>query len=97
MSDAADRTGEVEGPDEPDVGAGACDHDGDLAGLDDAVQIGSGAGEAIGVQAEGDRALVFYSVPLLISTAAIAVIFKNLLDPDFGLGATLNLPILGQA
>lgn len=39
---------------------------------------------------------VFYFVPLLISTAAIAVIFKNLLDPNFGLGAALNLPILGQ-
>lgn len=39
---------------------------------------------------------VFYFVPLLISTAAIAVIFKNLLDPNFGLGAALDLPILGQ-
>jgi len=38
----------------------------------------------------------FYFVPLLISTAAIAVIFKNLLDPNFGLGAALNLPVLGQ-
>ena len=28
----------------------------------------------------------FYFVPLLISTAAIAVIFKNLLDPNFGFG-----------
>lgn len=39
---------------------------------------------------------VFYFVPLLISTAAIAVIFKNLLDPNFGLGAALKLPVLGQ-
>ncbi|MDN3029028.1 sugar ABC transporter permease [Streptomyces sp. S.PB5] len=39
---------------------------------------------------------VLYFVPLLISTAAVAVIFKNLLDPNFGLGAALNLPILGQ-
>jgi len=39
---------------------------------------------------------VLYFVPLLISTAAIAVIFKNLLDPNFGLGAALNLPVLGQ-
>lgn len=39
---------------------------------------------------------VFYFVPLLISTAAIAVIFKNLLDPNFGLGAALNLPLLNQ-
>ncbi|MHB9858052.1 carbohydrate ABC transporter permease [Streptomyces sp. YIM S03343] len=37
---------------------------------------------------------VFYFVPLLISTAAIAIIFKNLLDPNFGLGATLHLPLL---
>ncbi len=39
---------------------------------------------------------VFYFVPLLISTAAIAVIFKNLLDPNFGLGAALHLSFLGQ-
>ncbi|MEV6947215.1 sugar ABC transporter permease [Streptomyces sp. NPDC051172] len=39
---------------------------------------------------------VFYFVPLLISTAAIAVIFKNLLDPNFGLGAALKLPLLNQ-
>ncbi|MGQ5640468.1 MULTISPECIES: carbohydrate ABC transporter permease [unclassified Streptomyces] len=39
---------------------------------------------------------VFYFVPLLISTAAIAVIYKNLLDPNFGLGAALNLPVLNQ-
>ncbi|MER7786751.1 sugar ABC transporter permease [Streptomyces sp. NPDC097640] len=39
---------------------------------------------------------VFYFVPLLISSAAIAIIFKNLLDPNFGLGAGLNLPLLNQ-
>ncbi|WP_371573456.1 carbohydrate ABC transporter permease [Streptomyces sp. NBC_01314] len=39
---------------------------------------------------------VFYFVPLLISTAAIAIIFKNLLDPNFGLGASLDLPLLDQ-
>ncbi|KUO09272.1 carbohydrate ABC transporter permease [Streptomyces sp. DSM 15324] len=39
---------------------------------------------------------VFYFVPLLISTAAIAIIFKNLLDPNFGLGAGLDLPLLNQ-
>ncbi|WP_405772502.1 sugar ABC transporter permease [Streptomyces sp. NBC_00080] len=39
---------------------------------------------------------VFYFVPLLISSAAIAIIFKNLLDPNFGLGATLHLPLLNQ-
>ncbi|MFJ8027731.1 carbohydrate ABC transporter permease [Streptomyces sp. NPDC096311] len=39
---------------------------------------------------------VFYFVPLLISTAAIAIIFKNLLDPNFGLGATMHLPLLDK-
>ncbi|CAM5698413.1 carbohydrate ABC transporter permease [Streptomyces griseorubiginosus] len=39
---------------------------------------------------------VIYFVPLLISTAAIAIIFKNLLDPNFGLGASLNLPLLNK-
>ncbi|WUW92701.1 sugar ABC transporter permease [Streptomyces sp. NBC_01451] len=39
---------------------------------------------------------VFYFVPLLISSAAIAIIFKNLLDPNFGLGASLDLPLLNQ-
>ncbi|WP_338688063.1 sugar ABC transporter permease [Streptomyces acidiscabies] len=39
---------------------------------------------------------VFYFVPMLISTAAIAVIFKNLLDPNFGLGASLGLSLLDQ-
>jgi raffinose/stachyose/melibiose transport system permease protein len=39
---------------------------------------------------------VFYFVPLLISSAAIAIIFKNLLDPNFGLGAALDLPLLGK-
>ncbi|MFM9442696.1 carbohydrate ABC transporter permease [Streptomyces acidiscabies] len=39
---------------------------------------------------------VFYFVPMLISTAAIAVIFKNLLDPNFGLGASLGLSLLNQ-
>ncbi|HEY8978519.1 MAG TPA: sugar ABC transporter permease [Streptomyces sp.] len=39
---------------------------------------------------------VFYFVPLLISSAAIAIIFKNLLDPNFGLGASLHLPLLDQ-
>lgn len=39
---------------------------------------------------------VFFFIPLLISTAAIAIIFKNLLDPNFGLGATLDLPLLDK-
>ncbi|MBO8191989.1 sugar ABC transporter permease [Streptomyces oryzae] len=37
---------------------------------------------------------VVYFVPMLISAAALAIIFKNLLDPNFGLGATLGLPLL---
>ncbi|MFM9611849.1 carbohydrate ABC transporter permease [Streptomyces niveiscabiei] len=39
---------------------------------------------------------VFYFVPMLISTAAVAVVFKNLLDPNFGLGASLGLSLLDQ-
>ncbi|NLU74370.1 sugar ABC transporter permease [Streptomyces sp. HNM0575] len=39
---------------------------------------------------------VFYFVPLLISAAAIAIIYKNLLDPTFGLGAALDWPPLNQ-
>jgi raffinose/stachyose/melibiose transport system permease protein len=39
---------------------------------------------------------VFFFIPLLISTAAIAIIFKNLLDPTFGLGTALDLPLLNQ-
>ena len=39
---------------------------------------------------------VFYFLPLLLSSAAIAIAFKALLDPNFGLGAGLNLPFLNQ-
>ena len=39
---------------------------------------------------------VLYFIPLLLSSAAIAITFKALLDPNFGLGAGLHLPILAQ-
>ena len=39
---------------------------------------------------------VFYFLPLLLSSAAIAIAFKALLDPNFGLGAGLGLPFLNQ-
>ncbi|MFI5934405.1 carbohydrate ABC transporter permease [Actinoplanes sp. NPDC051494] len=39
---------------------------------------------------------VLYFIPLLLSSAAIALTFKALLDPNFGLGAGLGLPILAQ-
>lgn len=39
---------------------------------------------------------VLYFVPLLLSSAAIAVAYKALLDPNFGLGAGLGLPFLSQ-
>jgi raffinose/stachyose/melibiose transport system permease protein len=39
---------------------------------------------------------VLYFIPLLLSSAAIAITYKALLDPNFGLGAGLNLPILAQ-
>ncbi len=39
---------------------------------------------------------VIYFVPLLLSTAAIAITFKNLLDPNFGLANAAKAPILAQ-
>jgi raffinose/stachyose/melibiose transport system permease protein len=39
---------------------------------------------------------VLYFIPLLLSSAAIAITYKALLDPNFGLGAGLNLPLLAQ-
>jgi raffinose/stachyose/melibiose transport system permease protein len=39
---------------------------------------------------------VFYFVPLLLSAAAIAVTFKALLDPNFGLGPGLHSSLLTQ-
>jgi len=39
---------------------------------------------------------VLYFVPLLLSSAAIAITFKALLDPNFGLGAGLKIGFLTQ-
>jgi len=39
---------------------------------------------------------VIYFVPLLLSSAAIAITYKALLDPNFGLGPGLHLGILTQ-
>ncbi len=39
---------------------------------------------------------VLYFVPLLLSSAAIAITFKALVDPNFGLGAGLHLDLLTQ-
>ena len=39
---------------------------------------------------------VMYFIPLLLSSAAIAITYKALLDPNFGLGAGLHLPFLAQ-
>jgi len=39
---------------------------------------------------------VFYFIPLLLSSAAIAITYKALLDPNFGLGAGLHLAVLTQ-
>lgn len=39
---------------------------------------------------------VVYFVPLLLSSAAVAIAYKALLDPNFGLGAGLNIAWLSQ-
>jgi raffinose/stachyose/melibiose transport system permease protein len=39
---------------------------------------------------------VFYIVPLLLSSAAIAIIYKALLDPNFGIGSNLHIEWLRQ-
>jgi raffinose/stachyose/melibiose transport system permease protein len=39
---------------------------------------------------------VLYFLPLLLSSAAIAIAYKALLDPNFGLGAGLGVPFLSQ-
>lgn len=39
---------------------------------------------------------VLYFIPLLLSSAAIAIIWKNLLDPNFGLASASGLPFLNQ-
>lgn len=40
-------------------------------------------------------AVVFF-VPLLLSAAAVSIAYKALLDPNFGLGAGLGIPVLAQ-
>jgi len=39
---------------------------------------------------------VLFFIPLLLSTAAIAITYKALLDPNFGLGVGLGVPLLSQ-
>jgi raffinose/stachyose/melibiose transport system permease protein len=39
---------------------------------------------------------VLYFIPLLLSSAAIAITYKALLDPNFGLGAGLKISLLSQ-
>ncbi|MDG4822996.1 sugar ABC transporter permease [Asanoa sp. WMMD1127] len=39
---------------------------------------------------------VIYFVPLLLSSAALAITYKALLDPNFGFGAGLGVPLLQQ-
>ncbi len=39
---------------------------------------------------------VLFFIPLLLSSAAIAITFKALLDPNFGLGVGLGIPLLTQ-
>jgi raffinose/stachyose/melibiose transport system permease protein len=39
---------------------------------------------------------VIYFVPLLLSTAAIAITFKNLLDPNFGLSTAVQTPLFAK-
>jgi len=39
---------------------------------------------------------VLYFIPLLLSSAAVAIAFLSLLDPNFGLSAGLGLPFLKQ-
>ncbi len=39
---------------------------------------------------------VLYFLPLLLSSAAIAIAYKALLDPNFGLAAGLHMPFLAQ-
>ncbi len=39
---------------------------------------------------------ILYFIPLLLSAAAIAITYKALLDPNFGLGAGLGIPLLRQ-
>jgi len=62
---------------------------------------GAGAGEAscwaCSPRRQRYRAVlaVIYFVPLLLSSAAVAIAYKALLDPNFGLGPGLKNPRLG--
>jgi raffinose/stachyose/melibiose transport system permease protein len=39
---------------------------------------------------------VLYFLPLLLSSAAVAIAFRSLLDPNFGMSRALHLSVLGQ-
>lgn len=39
---------------------------------------------------------VLYFIPLLLSSAAISITYKALIDPNFGIGAGLGIPLLKQ-
>jgi raffinose/stachyose/melibiose transport system permease protein len=39
---------------------------------------------------------VLYFIPLLLSSAAISITFKSLLDPNFGVGSGLGIEALKQ-
>jgi raffinose/stachyose/melibiose transport system permease protein len=39
---------------------------------------------------------VLFFLPLLLSSAAIAIAYKSLLDPNFGIGVGLGVPLLAQ-
>lgn len=39
---------------------------------------------------------VLYFIPLLLSSAALSITYKAMLDPNFGLGAGLGIPLLRQ-
>ncbi|ROR97296.1 raffinose/stachyose/melibiose transport system permease protein [Salana multivorans] len=39
---------------------------------------------------------ILYFLPLLFSSAAVAIAFRSLLDPNFGLGAAIGLDVLSQ-
>lgn len=49
-----------------------------------------------GPQRYRDVLAILYFLPLLLSSAAIAITFKSLLDPNFGLANGLDMPILKQ-
>lgn len=51
---------------------------------------------AAGHQRHREVMAVVFFLPLLLSAAAVAIVFRALMDPNFGLGAGLGLPILSQ-